>query len=136
MEIFKKVGEGAKTISESARSFGKKSSDLVGVAKLKYEVAKLEKEVDNNIAALGKLVFLQYKGEKGLEEEIGRLVKVTMELEAEVGGINEQIGKFYPGPTVCPQCQTELPDDANFCYNCGNKLSRDDETQERDNDQG
>ncbi len=125
MEIFKKVGEGAKTIGESARSFGKKSSDLVEIAKLKYEVAKLEKEMDNNVSALGKLVFLQYKGEEGLEEEIERLVKVTMELEAEVAGIQEQIGKFYPSPPVCPECRTELPDEARFCYNCGNKLNRD-----------
>lgn len=135
MEIFKKVGEGAKTIGESARSFGKKSSDLVEVARLKYEVAKLEKEIENNVAALGKLVFLHHKGEKGLEEEIERLVKVTMELEDEVAGINNQIAKFYPNPPVCPQCQTELPEEAKFCYNCGNKLNQDEETQDQDNNQ-
>lgn len=125
MEIFKKVSEGAKSLSEGAKTIGKKSSDLVGVAKLKFEIGKLEKEMENNIAALGNLVFMQYKGEKGLEEEVERLLKSTKSLEVDIAELQEQINKLNPKPPVCPKCQSELPLSAKFCCNCGNKLEGD-----------
>ncbi|BAF60781.1 MAG: zinc-ribbon domain-containing protein [Pelotomaculum sp.] len=119
MEIFKKVTEGARTISEGARTLGKKSSDLVETARLKFEIAKLEKEMENNISALGNLVYMQYKGEKDLEEEVERLLKNTRILEDEIAGLQEQIDRLHPKPPVCPECQTELPLTAKFCFNCG-----------------
>lgn len=129
MEIFKKVSESAKTISEGAKTIGKKSSDLVGVAKLKFEIGKLEKEMENNITALGNLVFMQYKGEKGLEDEVERLLKSTKSLEVDIVDLQEQIDKLHPKPPVCPNCQTELPLTAKFCYNCGTKILPDNPTE-------
>lgn len=122
MEIFKKVSESAKSISEGAKTIGKRSSELVGVAKLKLEIGKLEKEMENNITALGNLVFMQFKGEKGLEEEIERLLKSTKTLEVDIAELQEQINKLHPRQPVCPSCQTELPLNAKFCCNCGAKI--------------
>ena len=129
VEIFKKVSESAKSISEGAKTIGKKSSDLVGATKLKFEIAKLEKEMENNISALGNLVYMQYKGEKGLEDEVERLLKSTKTLEADIADFQEQIDKLHPKPPVCPNCQTELPFTAKFCYNCGTKMATDKPTE-------
>ena len=122
MDILKKVSEGAKTVAEGAKTIGKKSSDLVESARLKFEIAKLEKELENNISALGNLIFMQYKGEKDLEEEIGRLLKGTKELEDEITGLQDQLSRLHPKAPVCPKCQTELPFGAKFCFNCGAKV--------------
>ncbi len=122
MEIFKKVSESAKTISEGAKTIGKKSSDLVGATKLKYEISKLEKEMENNISALGKLVFMEYKGEEVQEGEVERLLKSTSELEVEIADFEEQVAKLNPKPPVCPNCRVEMPVTAKFCYGCGTKL--------------
>lgn len=123
MEIFKKVSESAKTISEGAKTIGKKSSDLVETAKLKFEISKLEKEMENNISALGNLVYMQHKGESGLEDEIERLLKSTKELEVDIANFHEQIEKLHPKAPVCADCQTEMPLAAKYCYNCGSKLA-------------
>ncbi|OPX88083.1 MAG: hypothetical protein A4E53_02240 [Pelotomaculum sp. PtaB.Bin104] len=125
MEIFKKVGEGARTISEGAKSIGKKSSGLVEVAKLKFEIGKLEKERENNFTALGRLVYMQFKGEQGLEEEMERLINSTRALEGEIAGFEAQIDKLYPKSPVCPKCNTELPASAKYCSECGNKVEQD-----------
>lgn len=125
MDILKRVTESAKSIGESAKTIGKKSSDLVESTKLKFEISKLEKEAENNISALGNLVFLQFKGEKGHEEEIERLLKSTKSIEEEIADLQEQVAKLHPKPPVCPKCQTELPAVAKFCWNCGSKLAQD-----------
>ncbi|MCG9966488.1 zinc-ribbon domain-containing protein [Pelotomaculum terephthalicicum JT] len=122
MEIFKKVSESAKTISEGAKTISKKSSDLVGAAKLKYEISKLEKEMENNFSALGNLVYLRHKGEEGIEEEIKRLLDATKALEDDIAEFEEQITKLLPKSLICSECQTELPAAANFCFNCGTKV--------------
>jgi len=129
MEIFKKVSESARTITEGAKTIGKKSSDLVGAAKLKFEVSKLEKEMENNISALGNLIYMQYKGEKGLEEEVERLLKSTRALENDIAELEAQIDKLHPRPPVCPKCQTELPLGAKFCFMCGTKIEGDNSTE-------
>ena len=131
VEIFKKVSEGARSIGEGAKTLGKKSSDLVGAAKLKFEVAKLEKEMENNIAALGKLVFMQYKGEQGLEDEIERLLTSTKTIENDIADLQEQIARLHPKPPVCPKCQTELPLTAKFCFNCGSKVTQEEPEEEK-----
>lgn len=129
MEIFKKVSESARTITEGAKSISKKSSDLVGVAKLKYDISKLEKEMENNILALGKLVYLQYKGEEGLDEEVERLLGSTKALEDDIAEFEVQIAKIMPKPLVCSKCQTELPVAAKFCFICGTKVIQDNPTE-------
>lgn len=122
MEIFKKVSEGARSISEGAKTIGKKSSDLVEVTKLKMDISKLEKEMENNINALGNLVYMQYKGDEGLAEEVDRLLLSTRSLESDIADINEQIAKINPRPPVCLSCQEELSQNAKFCSNCGAKV--------------
>jgi len=122
VEILKKVSEGAKSISEGAKTIGKKSSDLVETARLKMDISKLEKEMENNITALGNLVYLQYKGDEGLTEEVDRLLLSTRSLEAEIDDFTEQIAKMHPKPPVCAKCHEELNQNANFCCNCGTKV--------------
>jgi len=128
MDLFKKVSEGAKNLgeglSEGAKSLGKKSSELVGVAKLKYEMAKLEKEMDNNMAALGKLNYLRHKGEEISQEEIDRLLASSASLEKDIDDLDSQIEKLMPKTPICPACQKEAVVDAKFCPNCGHPLKQ------------
>lgn len=131
MDFLKKVSEGAKSLGEGAKTIGKKSSDLVESTKIKFEISKLEKEVENNISALGNLVFLQFKGEKEHEEEILRLLTATKELEEEIANLEEQVEKFNPKPPVCPKCNIEHPPAAKFCMNCGEKLAEEEQPQDK-----
>lgn len=133
MEIFKRVSESAKTLTDSvadgAKTISRKSSDLVGVAKLKYEMNKLEREMENNLSALGNLMYLQYKGENDLEAEMERLLVGTKALEDDIADYKLQIDKVLPKSPICPSCQAELPSGANYCFVCGTKIAHD-ESQE------
>ena len=124
MTFLKKVTEGAKSLGEGAKTIGGRAGDLVESTKLKFEMSKLEKEVENNISALGNLVFLKFKGAEGHEEEIKRLLDTTKILEEEVAKFTEQIEKLNPKPPVCPKCNAEYLPAAKFCMHCGEKLEQ------------
>lgn len=124
MDILKKVSEGAKSIGEGAKTLTKKSGDIVESTKIKFEISKLEKEAENNISALGNLVFLKFKGEAGHEEEIERLLNATKSLEEDIAELQGQVEKLHPKPPVCPVCNVEHPPAAKFCMNCGAKIEQ------------
>jgi hypothetical protein len=124
VDILKKLSDGAKSSVEAAKKVGRKSSDLVESTKIKFEISKLEKEVENNISALGYLTFVKFKGEEGHDEEIERLINSTKSLEDEVAELEEQVEKLHPKPPVCPICTTEYPPGAKFCMNCGAKIEK------------
>ena len=126
-DLFKNVSEGARNLgeglSEGAKTIGKKSGELVRVAKLKVEMSKLEREMDNNMAALGRFVYLQFRDEEVSQEEIERLLASSKVLEDDIASLEQEIGNMLPKQAVCPNCQTELPASAKFCPNCGGKVT-------------
>ena len=123
-DYFKKVTEGAKSIGEGARTIGKKSSDLVETTRLKMEISKLEKEMENNLSALGNLVFMQHKGEEGLEEEVDRLLRSTGELDRNRRNARANC-QAESQASHMPQLSDPASYVAKFCYICGAKIIND-----------
>lgn len=123
MDIFKKVSESAKSIGESAKTIGESAKSTakstIETTKIKLEISKLEKEMENNLNALGNLIYLQYKGEPGLSDEIDRLLLSTKSLETDIAALKKQLS-----PNVCVSCNAELTPNAKFCSNCGAPVSR------------
>ncbi|MEG6614973.1 zinc ribbon domain-containing protein [Peptococcaceae bacterium 1198_IL3148] len=125
MEFFNRLGERAKELGEKAKEVGKRPTELVEVTKLRYEVSKLKKVMDNNIEAIGELVYRQFKNELGLEAEIEKLLQNTKSLEENIILTEQQIEKLLPKPLVCTKCNTELPDEAIYCHKCGLRVVSD-----------
>jgi len=128
-EVGDKAGETAKVVGEKAREVGdlakgvaRKSSELLEVTKLKYDISKLEKEMENNLTALGQLQYRRYRGEEGLDQEIQRLLEATTGLDDHILGLQNEVERLQPKPPTCSECQTEVPPDANYCPKCGHKL--------------
>jgi len=135
MEIMHKIGEKAKGLGEKARDLGgkakevtRRSGEMLEAAKLRFDLSRLEKEMDNNLHALGELVYRRSRGEEDLDEEIRRIIEGTGELEAEMKSLQEQINKLQPKPLVCPRCKIELPQGGKYCSYCGGLVA--DEKQE------
>ncbi len=124
MTFLERVTKSAKSLGEGAKTIGGKAGDIVESTKLKFEVSKLEKEVENNIYALGNLVFMQFKEAADHEAEINRLLNTTKVLEEEIVKLSKEIEKLNPKPPVCPKCNVEYPPNAKYCMNCGEKLAQ------------
>lgn len=124
MDLLKTIRDGAKEIGEVAKDLTKKSGDLVEVTKLKYEINKMEKIIETNLAAIGELYFRTTKGEVGLEDELTRLCASTVKLESDIKDYQEQVEKLSPKPALCAKCQAELPEGALYCPMCGEKVNK------------
>ncbi len=126
-ESAKQLGSRAKDFSEiagdKARDLTKKSSDFIELTKMKHELRKMEKEMENNLAGIGALYYQKHQGYDNTDEELNRLIESTRQLELEMKDLEEQIAAMQPKPPVCPKCDLELPENANFCSNCGHKVS-------------
>lgn len=103
MTFLERVTKSAKSLGEGAKNIGGKAGDIVESTKLKFEVSKLEKEVENNIYALGNLVFMQFKEAADHEEEINRLLNTTKVLEEEIVKLSKRNRKAKPQTSRLPQ---------------------------------
>lgn len=130
MSFIQKIADGAKHLGSRARDFGgiagdkakdftKKSSELLEYSRMKREMRKMEREMENNLAGLGALYYQQQSGKDNVEEEIQRLLASTRELELEMKQLEVEIAAMQPSRPVCPACNKELPDDGKFCSYCG-----------------
>lgn len=126
MDFFQKVGEKAKELGGIAKEATRKSGELLEVTKLKFDQSKLEKEMENNLAGLGALVYQKYRGVGDVDDEIDRLCQSTARLEDEIKLVSQQIEKLHPKTITCPECKVELPSGGKFCSYCGSKVVKED----------
>lgn len=124
MDFFQKVGEKAKELGGLAKEATRKSGELIEVTKLKFDLAKLEKEMENNLAGLGALVYQKYRGLTDVDDEIDRLCQSTEKLENEIHSMNLQIEKLQPKGLTCTECNVELPPGGKYCSYCGTKVAK------------
>lgn len=123
----KQLGNRAKDFSEiagdRARDLTKKSSELIEITRMKHELRKMEKEMENNLAGIGALYYQKQQGHDNTDEELGRLIESTRQLELEMKDLEDQIAAMQPGPPLCPECEKEIPENARFCSYCGKKVA-------------
>jgi len=128
VDFLQKVGEKAKGLQGKAKELGgmakevtRKSGELMEVTKMKFDLNKLEKEMEHNLAGLGVVVYQKYRGASDVDDEIDRLCQSTARLEEEIKAMEKQIERLQPKAHTCPECKTELPSGGKFCTFCGKK---------------
>jgi len=133
MSFIQKIADGAKQFGskakdlsgkagDRARDLTKKSSELIELTRMKHELRKMEKEMENNLAGIGALYYQQQTGRDSVDEELKRLIDATKELEIEMKDLEEQINTMQPDAPVCSDCGKELPEGGRFCSYCGKKI--------------
>lgn len=126
MDFMQRMSEKVKNLGGFAKEATRKSGDLIEVTKIKYEISKLEKEMENNLTGLGLLYFQKCRGAEDADEEIERLCQSTGKLEEEIIELEQQVEKLQPKGLTCPDCKLDLPPDGKYCSYCGTKVAKDD----------
>ncbi|TYO94925.1 zinc ribbon domain-containing protein [Desulfallas thermosapovorans] len=133
MGFIQRMADSAKQLGNRAKDFGgiagdkarditKKSSELIELTKMKHELRKMEREMENNLAGIGALYYQQQSGQDSIAEELLRLLEATKELEKEMKELEEQINQMQPEVPICKDCSKGLPPGGKYCSYCGKQV--------------
>ena len=98
------------------------ASNLATKGKEKIDRMSLENELAKAQRQLGALVYSLKKSGEENPELVDHYIDVIAGVEAKLNENEATQAETYC-VSVCPDCGTEVADDAGFCSHCGAKLS-------------
>lgn len=110
-----------KTITKTAEKVGKKAEEVVGIQKLRSQLAGTEREIDKNCQDLGEIVYRHFIDGEVMSEEIAIVCDEITRLRGQAADLREQIAQ-QRGESICPSCGAHGPKEAAFCMRCGAPL--------------
>jgi ribosomal protein L40E len=109
------------TVKKTASIAYEKSSQIIEITKLNFQISDMEATVDKYFKELGMKVYEEYKNGSEINEES----KVSCEsIDAkyeEIEELKNQIAALK-NVNICPECSFANPQDNNYCAKCGAKL--------------
>lgn len=118
-----------KGVADAASFTAKKTSELTGIAKLKYTIHSNEQKLDKCFAEIGRLYYEMKKEEADHEIEISTLMMQVDKISADLVLNNAELMKLKKS-VPCPECGAEIAKECIFCPVCGLKLDKNEETEE------
>ena len=117
-EMFEKI---KKNIEDKAGDLGKKTENFVEIQKLKSQIHTANREIAQNYAELGEMIFRKYQAGEIEDAEMIAICEDIADLKGEVASCKEEITE-YRGENTCPECGASLPNGAAFCMKCGAQM--------------
>lgn len=119
MAMFEDVLSRAKSVAQSA---GKKTEEMVGIAKVKMQIGDLRREITSLYEGLGRLVYDSRHSEESVDELVDACVEQLDEQLAELARLEERVMESK-NVIRCDSCGSFNAQDAVFCSKCGVKLN-------------
>ncbi len=109
-----------KSLSKAAKKTKETSETMMEVAKLKYKLIEINSDIDDNYMMIGKLVY-EASEEDDINDKVAELGKdITALIEAR-NDMQEKLNELV-NKKQCPECETKLEKDFEFCPKCGYKF--------------
>ena len=111
------------TASDVAYGVGKKTEELLSVAKLNIRIVDLKAEVNTSMREVGEMLYATHTGTPTDSDVLlGKLQEID-ELNARLAELNELLGRqTEPAAPRCGSCGAPVREGDLFCRECGGKL--------------
>jgi len=111
------------TLSETAKSLGKKSSEFIEISKLTLSAQKKQEKIQDKYEQIGKYVYGKLKRVNFItKEELQPWINEIDALERDIG-VLEKTALNIRNIKHCTHCKIEVDDDVNYCPLCGKYLN-------------
>lgn len=94
---------------------------LADAARLRYEAARVEGEMDEKLMEAGEMVYATHTGNPTESGELLEKLREIDGLKARLAELNETLGRPAEGG-ACPECGAAVEAGDHFCRSCGGKL--------------
>ena len=113
-----------KRLGETAELVGNKANEAMEVQKLKNQIRTLERNNEDDLAELGRIIYEKFQSGEVLEEEETALCEAIQDREESIEGYTEQISELK-GDTKCEVCGKSIAKGMAYCPYCGEKVPND-----------
>ena len=109
------------TAADVAYGVGKKTEELLSVAKLNIRVVDLKAQVNTSMREVGELLYATHTGHPTDSVILQAKLEEIDGLKAQIAALEAQIGRERAAHT-CATCGAVIHDGDTFCRECGGKL--------------
>ena len=113
-----------KRLGETAELVGNKANEAMEVQRLKNQIRTLERNNEDDLAELGRVLYAKFLNGEELEAEEEALCEAIQDREESIEEYNEQIVELR-GDTNCAACGKSIAKGMEYCTYCGEKVSTD-----------
>ena len=113
-----------KRLGETAELVGNKANEAMEVQKLKNQIRTLERNNEDDLVELGRVLYEKFLNGEELEAEEEALCEAIQNREESIEEYNEQIAELK-GDTNCAVCGKSIAKGMAYCPYCGEKVSTD-----------
>lgn len=106
------------SLKSAANKLGKKTDEFVTVQKIRSRQNNLEEQIDLDYRKIGTLIFQKYADGEELPEKLEDICRGIEKRTREIRECREKIAQVK-GAKICPECGELIPQEANYCMNCG-----------------
>ena len=109
------------TAADVAYGVGKKTEELLSVAKLNIRIVDLKAEVNTSMREVGEMLYATHTGTPTDSDILQAKLEEIDGLKTQITELEAQIGKEREAHT-CATCGAATRDGDDFCRECGGKL--------------
>lgn len=127
--VQKAMGQAGETASDVAYGVGKKTEELLSVAKLNVRIADLKASALTALREVGELMYATHTGNPTPSEtllakleELDKLYAEIRSLENQIAVLRKQEPTAATVPTHCPVCGAVQREGDLYCRECGEKF--------------
>lgn len=122
-----------KSVTDAAYYTAKKTGELTGIARVKFNIKAEEVRLKSTYAKIGSLFYSAEREGLDHTEEIAALITQADKINGDISAYREKLAELRKSRT-CSECGGRISKSASFCPSCGAKIVREEEENSDDTD--
>ncbi len=110
-----------KSVSDAVQFTAQKTTELTGMAKIKFNMRSEEGKLEKCYSEIGRLFYTAEKEGKDNSYEISTLIMQADKINSDLADLRKEFAKLKKA-CICTSCGSEISNECVYCPVCGTKV--------------